>query len=266
MSMLTKIWDEFLHKFDRLPVWIPGINMSLGDVGVVDERGFIRLANLSDFGIEYEPTLGIAEPSFNVASGDARTEDFSISAKADGVTSSIAGAKAGMRASFNSAAAFVVRAERAQIHTIDDVLSVENRIKAVHSSKKFWKRRWVYVSEVVTAEPCIVLVSASKGAEAEVVADLELGPGGVLKLADASGGLHLAVQSGLDQSVVSDERMPFMWRGRCRSGLFGLKFQDRGTGENAGDHEDVEGEDVDGDFMELRNPKPFEVAASDDEG
>jgi hypothetical protein len=260
MSTLDLLWDEFLDKFERIPVWLPGTNMSLGDIGVIDNRGFVRLASLSDFDIKYTPEAAPARPNYYVASEDASTQDFGGSGSTSQAIGSVAAVEAGMRAKFSSVGAFVVRAENVLGTRIKDVLAVEKAIQAQNARNAFWEKRYIYVSEVVTAEPCIVLVSGSDTAEAKLGGSADLGPAGLASLAGASGHLRLTEQSGIDQYVVSPNRMPFMWRGRWQRGWFKKTFGDRGEESSPRqDSEDGEESSPRQDFEDFEEARLFDV-------
>ena len=65
---------------------------------------------------------------------------------------------------FSAAGGFVVRCKAARGERIVDVDAVETQIKEKQRDRPFWHRQWIYVQEVVTAEPCIMIVSASSHA------------------------------------------------------------------------------------------------------
>jgi hypothetical protein len=73
---------------------------------------------------------------------------------------------------------------------------------------------------VVTAQPCIMVVSDASGAEATVKA-AGSGPGlaGFAQLFEAGTSLRLSGAVSNVQQVVTRERAPLMWRGRWLHGL-----------------------------------------------
>jgi hypothetical protein len=211
MTSLDEFWDEFQVKFSRAPVWLPGTKMQLGDIGKIDRRGFIRIANLrQDYGIAYEEQPSSVDSEYYVSSANATSRDFDAGGSAPGAVAAGAQLEAGMQISFEAEKAFVVRAKGVRAARIENVLAVEDEIR----QKKFWRRNWIYVQEVVTAQPCILIVSASSGGGATIKAATSGGLVGFGQLLEAGAKLRVDSQSALDQCFVSSDRAALMWRGR----------------------------------------------------
>jgi len=233
MGSFDDFWGAFEERFSRAPVWLPGTPMALGDIGVIDRRGYLHIARLSDFGISFEEEEeeepDQVESEYSVTSASARTEDFDARAAGPDRSGALSSAEVGMRVSFWAAGEFVVRAMRVQGSRIRNVLSVEEQIRRMHAENPFWHREWVYVQEVVSAEPCIVIVSAASGAHATVRAVINAGLNSFVQLLAAGSTLSLSEQSSIDQYVATTMRTPFMWRGRWLRGRLKKKFFDRGS-------------------------------------
>jgi hypothetical protein len=125
----------------------------------------------------------------------------------------------------------MVRAESVISRRMDNILHVEDQILKLTWEQGFWRRRWIYVTEVFTAAPCVVLVSDTSAGSASVAVkatgpEALGGPSGKLAL-------KLSGSSGMSQTFLSSDRAPFMWRGRCQSKWTG-EFGDRGE-----DSEDI---------------------------
>src|SRR6266540_4195753 len=174
--------------------------MQLGDIGVIDRRGWEKVTTLEALGIKPIPRRVESDVSYSYASGDA----VQISALAHAEAGqALAGAEAaaGMRMAFKRGGAFVVRAENCRHSQIDNMLEVDERLRSLGESGAGWRtRRWVLVSQITTAQPCIVVVAGSAGAE--VVA--------------ARGSLQLTREESLDARILSVKRVPLMWRGKVR--------------------------------------------------
>jgi len=234
MSSLEDFWGEFQERFSRTPVWLPGTPMALGDVGVIDRRGYIQIARLSDFGISFEENAVSVESECSVTSASARTEDFAAGATRSDPSGALSSADAEMRVSFSAAGGFIVRAMKVQGSRIPNVWSVEEQIRRKQAEKPFWNREWIYVQEVVSAEPCIMIVSKASGAHATVRASVSAGLTTFVELLAAGSTLSLSEQSSIDQYVATQTRTPFMWRGRWR-GRLKRGFFDRGSGDEVED-------------------------------
>jgi len=216
VAVFNQFWDEFTNAFSRLPVWLLGSPMQLGDIGVIDRRGWEKVTTLEALGIKPIPRRVESDVSYSYASGDA----VQISALAHAEAGqALAGAEAaaGMRMAFKRGGAFVVRAENCRHSQIDNMLEVDERLRSLGESGAGWRtRRWVLVSQITTAQPCIVVVAGSAGAEA--VVEIQ-GTGGVSNLAEvvaARGSLQLTREESLDARILSVKRVPLMWRGKVR--------------------------------------------------
>ena len=228
MGDFDDFWGAFQERFSRAPVWLPGTPMALGDVGVIDRRGYLRIARLSDFGISFEEDSVSVESEYSVTSACATTEDFDAKASGSDPSGALSSAEAGMRVSFSAGGGFVVRAMKVLGSRIPNVLSVEEQIRRKQAEKAFWNREWIYVQEVVSAEPCIMIVSNASGAHATVRASINAGLNSFVQLLAAGSALSLSEQSSIDQYIATQTRTPFMWRGRWLRGRLKKKFFDRG--------------------------------------
>jgi hypothetical protein len=229
MSSFDNFWDEFQERFSRAPVWLPGTPMEVGEIGVVDRRGYLRVAHLRDYGIGFQSEPSPVRSEYSVTSSTATMQDVGGSASAADPTAAVASGQVAMRVAFSGAGGFVVRCKSVTGTRITDVVAVERQILDKHETEPFWKREWIYVQEVVTAEPCILIVSARSGAQATISAAADAGAGSFAQILDAGLGLTLSDQSSIDQYVATPQRTPFMWRGRWLRGVFRRRFISRGA-------------------------------------
>ena len=216
MAVFDQFWDEFINAFERLPVWLPGSPIELGDIGVIGRRGWEKLTTLEQLGVR----LAVRNVESNVSYSYASRNSVEISALASADTEQITPGTemaAGMKMTFKRGGAFSIRAENCQHWQIDNMLEVEDKIRSLGTSDGGWRsRRWVLVSQLTTAQPSIVIVAGSSGAEATVEIR---GTGGITGLAEmvaGKGSLQLTHESSLDARMLSVERVPLMWRGRSR--------------------------------------------------
>jgi len=230
MSTFSEFWDEFQARFSRAPVWLPGTSMRLGDIGIVDRRGFIGLTSLSRLGITFEEQPSDAQVEYYASSEHASSRDVDLRGSLSDPTGAIGQAEAGMHMTFSAARAFVVRAARVKGVKITNVLEVEAEIRRRRSAGSSWEKDWIYVQEVVTARPCIMVVSEASGAETTVKATGSgTGFAGFAQLLGAGAVLQLTGDVSSVQQIVTGERAPFMWRGRWLRGALRQRFVDRGS-------------------------------------
>ena len=259
MSSFDDFWTAFQDRFSRVPVWLPGTAMALGEVGVIDRRGYLKVSRLSDFGIRFEEELAQVESEYSVTSACARTEDFVVKAVGSEPSGFLSPAEAGMRVSFSAAGGFVLRAMKVQGSRIGNVWSVEEQIRRKQAEQPFWNREWIYVQEVVSAEPCIIIVSKASGAHATVRASISAGLNSFVQLLAAGSALSLSEQSSIGQYVATQTRTPFMWRGRWQRGRLNKQFFDRGSGDEG---EDRAAEQL---FLNFDEPAAFDRDLDDRE-
>jgi hypothetical protein len=240
MSTFGEFWDEFQARFSRAPVWLPGTSMSVGDIGIIDHRGYLRVAKLADFDIDFEEQPSDAKSEYFVWSQHAKVKEIQGTGAALDPTGIVGQVEASMHMSFAAARSFVVRAAHVQGRQIPDVRKVESEISRRQAINPFWQKEWIYIQEVITAQPCIMVVSEASGAEAAVKATGS-GPGlsGFAQLFEAGTSLQLSGEASNVQQIVTRDRAPLMWRGRWLRGLIRKNWTSRGRGAKEGARPDL---------------------------
>jgi hypothetical protein len=234
MSTLDTVWQEFTTKYDRIPVWLPGTTgINLGDIGVIGKRGWAKLYNLKDFGIDVEDAASTGlQTQYELNVGVTSTTAGAASAQTQQALGPVLSAALNLTARFSKKGAFLVRAYDVQGHAIGNLGAVDEAIALRHARDPFWKRRWIYVTEVVTAAPFVMLVSGGRDVGATVAANADATSTGI-----GSAGVEVRVLNteGLDQSFATGGRAPFMWRGQWRGRWFSQRMRDLGEEEDLGD-------------------------------
>lgn len=212
-SLLTSLWHETRGRFDRLPVWLPGARMELGDVGVFDDGGWVKHTTLDALGIPFTPDLPGVPTGYDYASHDGAQVSTWLAADGDPTVSGIAQGNAGLRIRFSRAGAFVLKADEVTVQSLANLADVDRRILARHRAGK-WERGWVLVSEVARGGPAITVVSGSSDGEAFVDLGVTAAAAGQ-PLAAAGAGIALGTRRGLAGYFVSPTETTLLWRGRC---------------------------------------------------
>ncbi|MEA2372635.1 MAG: hypothetical protein QOH12_3029 [Solirubrobacteraceae bacterium] len=191
--------EEVHHELGKLGTWLPSARVRLGDVGVMQGREFERNSTLADLDVAFMPAADDISSTFGFVSDGAVEVIASAKAEAGvfGGTGTATGISAQM--SFTRANAVFFRVEGAVVHRIDDLDAVKEAVLALDSRGK-WRREWLVVTQVVVAQRCLVMVSGSEGARAEVAVRV-----GVLPSAAeiASGGAQVA--GGIRQGMAFDD-------------------------------------------------------------
>lgn len=212
-SLLTSLWHETRGRFDRLPVWLPGARMELGDVGVFDDGGWVKHTTLDALGIPFSPDTAGTPTGYDYASHDGAQVSTWLAADGDPTVSGIAQGNAGLRIRFSRAGAFVLKAEGVTVRSLANLADVDRRILARHRAGR-WAKEWVLVSEVARGGPAITVVSGSSDGEAFVDLGVTAAPAGQ-PLATAATGIALGSRRGLAGYFVSPTETTLLWRGRC---------------------------------------------------
>jgi hypothetical protein len=227
-SIRDRFWHEFRGAFDRLPVWLPGTHMALGDVGAFDKRGWTRMTSLQSLNIDFATDSDSARVTYSYSSPGGVEITTKLSADPGAALAGIADGNAGLRISFSRAAAFVLIADSARVHRIADLADVDQRVLQAYSDN-VWQPDWTFISEIVVGQPSLLAVAADSSAEATVDLGATLQAGStILGRADSefSFGHKRHIEGGFATSAPST----IMWRGRyVRDPRFGrTRARERG--------------------------------------
>lgn len=232
-SPVDSLWHEIRNRFDRLPVWLPGTAMAVGDVGVFDDRGWSKRASLDELGIGFAVEAGGAPVEYDYSSSDGAEVDIRLRVPLDPVLDAVPVGNVGMRVRFSRRGAFVLKASEVSVSRIGDLAKVDEQILHRHAAGQ-WPREWVLISEVARGGPSVVLVAGST--EGGAVVDLGLAgatPGG----RQLGAGCRLEKSTGLAASFIATTPTALLWRGRrVHHGRWGgrSRLVDRGTPGEAG--------------------------------
>jgi hypothetical protein len=218
MSTYDEFWKLFVAAFKRLPVWLPGTEMAVGDIGVLDRRGWRYLTSLDKLGIPFQVRRAESGISYSRTSGNGVRVDAIATADLGPAVPGMQ-VMGGMKVTFDDGGAFVARAENCHHDVIDTPDPVEAELQRREPSEiALQGRRWILVSEITTAEPAIMLIAHQSGASASVRFDAAAGATTLAALAGGKGSVSLSQESFLEDKIVSPSRVPLMWRGRRRRG------------------------------------------------
>ncbi|GAA5193953.1 hypothetical protein GCM10023322_57130 [Rugosimonospora acidiphila] len=208
-QLVDSLWHEVRNRLERLPVWLPGTPMELGDVGVLDDGGWSKSTTLDALGIGYAVDAGGTPVDYDCSSYDGAQVHVRLAAPLDPVLTGVVGGNIGMRVDFSRQGAFVLRAKAVAVRRITNVDALDEQILSRYE-KKIWRREWIVVTEVAEGGPSVMLVSG--GTSSGAVVDLGVAVAGV----DVVGAdCRLGTASGLAASFIGAQRMTLLWRGRC---------------------------------------------------
>ncbi|GGX27341.1 hypothetical protein GCM10010297_56120 [Streptomyces malachitofuscus] len=234
-SVPEAFWNEIRGRNERLPVWLPGTPMELGDVGRFTGSGWTKFTTLESLGVSARPEPEGTMGDFEYASHDGVRRTGALSGTAE---TAVAAGRGAVTYSFERAGSFVLRATGATVHRLADLLDVEEAVLELYRRKK-WKRDWVVVTEVVMSGPSLVLVSAGSkaGVTVRMSGDTAVVPGAP-GVAGAAARARFAVEepSNMAASFDGPERTALLWRGfHVSDPLFRKpRFAERGDGDGPG--------------------------------
>jgi hypothetical protein len=227
MNAIQTFGKAFHEQYNRLPVWLPGTEMSVGDVGHIEDGGqFTKLTTLTDLGMDAEVDPGSAKIEYGFASGHGMSSEVGISGSTAVPLMGVPPGTFGVNFQFHDQGSFSMTAAGCTIDRFKDLLSVQAQIlDAWNSEARTWESTdWVCVSSVLTAERFALAIAASAGASATLNLDITAPPPG---LASASLKADFTSTTDLAWSSVSMTPTPLMyegwrlhvdWRGRPSGG------------------------------------------------
>ncbi|HZN20790.1 MAG TPA: hypothetical protein VFB84_21805 [Micromonosporaceae bacterium] len=211
-SVPRSYWHEFRGAFARLPVWLPGTPIQLGDVGLLSADGWAPVTTLAGAGIAYRVGPKGTPVDYDYHSAHGTEVSTTVAAQGGPLPAPVTTAGATLHYRFSRQGAFVVRARDVRARQIVDLAAVAEQVLAAYQEGT-WDRGWTVVTEVGVAGPVLVLVSGRAGAEATVELAATAAVGVVPELG-VNTGVRVLSERGLAASFVSRQPTALMWSGR----------------------------------------------------
>ena len=127
-ALMAKAWDQYtkemFEKFGYMATWTPGVQLELGDVGVVKDRLFTRITSLTNLGISFNKRDDKTEELQKHASSGSVSIVFKAAGKAPAVGSVLTQAEAGFTIEFKKNKSTVYEATGCVAPMIDDQVAV----------------------------------------------------------------------------------------------------------------------------------------------
>jgi hypothetical protein len=214
---MGKVWQQYTKemakRFGYLAAWTPGVQMSLGDVGVLKDNLFTRVTSLKNLGISFSPTApDNSEEDVKYASSGNVSIAFKAAGKVPSPGSALSEAEAGVTVEFNRKSAVVYEALGCTSPAIDDQVTLGDEIVSRYA-RGSWNKDWVVITQVVHAKSGSVLISAQSGAKIEVSASGKV-TAGSFSMADASLGLSIVVQHDMQTTILAKTGMTPLFKAR----------------------------------------------------
>ena len=188
------------------PNWLPGDPQQLGNYGTMRDGVFTSLGNIKDdFGNDFRVVIDPHTDNHQFDAGGSVSVDFGASAGVGEV------AKGSLKLGFEKEESVFFQALDARANRIANKREVGDRIlKGFRDGTIGWKRKYVLITDIVTAGRTVAAVSGSKGATLELHAEGDV-PAGQIPV-DATIGL----------SVQSSSKVGYIVNGQGMDILLGL--------------------------------------------
>lgn len=190
--------------------WLPNTLVRLGDVGVLSEHGYRRVATAKELGLEFATREGRGRILIDHRSENSVDLRVNATGKATLPGARSVEVRPSIEVGFAGADAVLFQAGPTTILEIEDLNAIGERIMALYQQKK-WLDDYVLITELVQAERTTVLVARGAGAKAVFSADagVELGPASLI---DAKVNLKLENARNIDTRIVSESGLTPLFR------------------------------------------------------
>lgn len=196
--------SEMMKKFGGYyATWNPGVNLQLGDVGVLKNNVFTRYSNLADIGIAFEVREDTTRLPIEYQSQGAVQVTTKAAGSASFPGSTLTNADAGVVVEFSKSNSTYFKALNTTSPSIKDVLALEKAVLDRYA-KGSWKSGWVIVTELIQAESATIIISNSSTAKVEVKATANLDAPQV-DIANIDFGFQVQSSKGLDTTIIATE-------------------------------------------------------------
>lgn len=255
MRTSKKYTRELYRQFRYYASWLPGTPLSLGDIGILQGKEFVKKTNLNNLNLDFE----ILEDSTPSQISHYSKGGVSISAKIAGTApvlgSILSEAEAGISVSFNSENSVLFKANGTYNHTIKDQAKLAESILSLYAKGK-WDKDYLVITELVEADSSTIIISNSKDAKIELTANANVNLG-QLDIANADIGLSPKISKDLYTEIVANKGLtPLFKLSKVQTKIFqepifeatkmrGMKNEQLNTGINRefdyfGEYNDIE--------------------------
>jgi hypothetical protein len=197
---------EMMKRFGGYyATWNPGVNLKLGDIGLLKNNVFTRISNLASLGVAFGIREDPTKLPLEYQSQGAVEVTTKVSGTAAPVGSVLANADAGVIVEFSKSHATLFRALGTSSPSIEDSIALETAILSLYGQGK-WKSSWVVITELVSAESATIIISNSSSGKIELKATANVQAPSI-DLADLSLGFSTQFAKGLETKIVATESL-----------------------------------------------------------
>jgi len=174
MKTIQKQYTKEIHKqLGYWGTWLPSTQLNLGDIGIIRNNVFHPISSLKKENISFSISRKKEEVSHEYASKDAVDIQNKLAGDAILPNSMLNEAEAGMQIDFKCKAAIYFNLNRAKTSHIEHSLALEKEIITRFENGE-WEKDWVFITELITATECTVLISNGSNAKIEFKIDSDI--------------------------------------------------------------------------------------------
>ncbi|KMQ72534.1 hypothetical protein ACM44_00010 [Chryseobacterium koreense CCUG 49689] len=193
--------DEMKRKFGYMATWLPGVPLKMGDIGVIRDNAFTRIAGLEDFNIGFDIREDETPEDLEYSSKGSVSVTTKLSGTITPPGSSLGNLDAGFIVEFSGANSILFKANKTKTNLIKNTIKLGDEVIKLYKEGK-WNKKWVVITELVEAETATILISNTENAKIELKANANITLT-KLDIADASLDLGYTHYKGLDTKVIA---------------------------------------------------------------
>ncbi len=205
MSISKQYTQELQDKTNYSATWLPTIQVSVGDIGRIEQYQYQPLTSLEKLGVPFQVTAGQVQADFEYSSSGAVSLGFKAAGQAPLPGSALTLAEAGVHIHFSRENAVVFRAAGCASTVIANRGELEEEIIRRYKAGE-WKKEWVVLMEVVSAASATILIASGSGASLDLRAAGQLSAAH-FNLADVQAGIQVAQEANIATKIIAASRL-----------------------------------------------------------
>jgi hypothetical protein len=181
--------------------WLPGTPLTIGTVGIFENRVFYPRSHLKSFGIKYNTKADPTTENLSYQSTKGVQMQFKVSGATSKAFQNLSKLDAGVGIDFKDQDGVIFSARDLIHHSIADIDKLSQKLLILFQ-KNSWPDNYAVITHLISAGSTTVLISGSKDSRVVIRAKANIG-NSVVDLANVAGNLRLAYTSGMNIQIVA---------------------------------------------------------------
>ena len=190
--------------------WLPGVPLSVGDIGVLVDGVFERRSSIKYYGIEFNTLTDKTSASFDYASQKGVEITIKMSGEIAPPGSILNDVTAGIIVEISHANSVLFKANNTKNHSVKDINKLEKDVIKLYKEKK-WEKEWCIITELVVADSATIIMSGSENSKIELEATADIGIGEI-DIADATLGLAVRHKNNVQTEYIAEKNLTPLFR------------------------------------------------------